>query len=86
MILFAERTNLFVHPVEEKTIVAYMSGLEAGSDFHFSKGFNEFLADTYDIYGSNEGWSLQVRLYAEKSRIEFNSAFSLLVQEYLKTI
>jgi hypothetical protein len=44
------------------------------------------LETEYEIYGSNQGWTRQVLLYAEKRNIEWSQAFTELGKVILDKI
>ncbi|MCA0133951.1 hypothetical protein [Winogradskyella alexanderae] len=73
---FFDRTFMWIHPIDRNTITSFIHGFEAGSDNKFfTTLLKKHLESEYNIFGSNQGWPNQVRLYAEKKEIDWNEAF-----------
>lgn len=73
---FLQRPAMWIHPVHQDMIVAFVHGLEAGAnDKRFSNTLKQYLESNHALYGSNQGWIRQIRLYAEKMEKAWESAF-----------
>ncbi|MDC8003861.1 hypothetical protein POV27_07345 [Aureisphaera galaxeae] len=73
---FLTKTSMWIHPVNETSIVSFIHGFEAGiGSKTFTSGLKEYLESRYDLYGSNQGWPRQILLYAEKKNMEWKDAF-----------
>lgn len=73
---FRLRPGMWIQPINQTTVVAFIHGLEAGAnDQRFTQTLKAYLETTHDLYGSNQGWPRQIQLYAEKMDLDWAAAF-----------
>ena len=82
---FLTKTSMWIHPINEATIVSFIHGFEArASKKTFTTKVQKYLESEYDIYGSNLGWPQQIRIYSEKNSITWVEAFLEIGKQMMK--
>ena len=79
------RMSMYVVPVSEKTVVAYLHGYDNGA--HGKCGFTDRirvkLETKYQIEYRACGWPEQIQRYAEKTNLDWLQAFNVIGGEVL---
>lgn len=73
---FLIKTQMFIHPINQATIVSFIHGFEAGTgNKTFTSILKSYLESRYEIFGSNQGWPHQISIYSEQKDVEWCEAF-----------
>ena len=76
-IRFILRTAMYVHPIDQSTIVSFVDGYESGADGKcaLTKLLRKHFSEKLSIVCSTPGWSGQIREYSEKKGLTWVTVF-----------
>ena len=85
LLQFIALTGMFINPVDDRNVVSYIHGYEAGTKHRcdFTRLTKQLLTDKYKITYSNDGWPGQVTRLAKKLSLNWVIVFKRTALEIL---
>lgn len=85
LLLFITRTSMFIPCVDEKNVISFIHGFEIGSkdSCDFTKLLKTHFAENLAIPSSSDGWSGQIKRFANKKLMDWTTAFKQVGLEVL---
>lgn len=86
MLLFINRMDMYIQPIDQSTITAFMHGLDIGRNYKlkWTDLVSDYLHETYRIERKAMGWTYQIKVFAKQNKIDWIEAFKVVMGEITK--